>query len=130
MKEVSAMAAQFTEISLGDMVTFLRRAFHALGPQRQHNIRGEIVIELPLSAKTSILVFTSVANNGESAAGVGSDAIRVGLYRQLKPLKSGKWPIVKRTQGWKDNLRERIEDALEMYDSREADIEAGKFITW
>ena len=130
MSTVTAMAAKFTDVTLDDMSTFLRRAFHALEPQRQHNIRGEIAIELPLSEKASIMVYTSISQGGQSGAGVGSDAIRVGLYRGGRPLQSGKLPIVKRTQGWKDNLRERIEDAMEKYDSRSDDIEAGKFITW
>jgi hypothetical protein len=50
--------------------------------------------------------------------------------RKGRPLKPGKAPIVKRTQGWKDNLRERVEDEIEDYDSQEENIEAGKFITW
>ena len=124
------MAATFTKISLDDIATFLKRAFHALEPQRQTLVRGETVIELPLSEKVWVAVFTSVGHGGQEAAGVGSDAIRVGLYRGGRPLQSGKLPIVKRTQGWKDNLRERVEDAMERYDSRENDIEAGKFITW
>jgi hypothetical protein len=130
MSNVTAMAAQFTDVSLEQMTTFLKRAFHALEPQKVHNIRGEIAVELPLSDKASIMVYTSVAQGGANAAGIGSDAIRVGLYRQGRPLQSGKLPIVKRTQGWKDNLRERIEDAMEKYDSRAEDIDAGKFIQW
>jgi hypothetical protein len=124
------MAAQFTQVSLEDIVVFLKRAFHALEPQRQINVRGETAIELPLSDKVAILVFTTVGYGGASAAGVGADAIRVGLYRNGRPLQSGKLPIVKRTQGWKDNLRERVEDALERYDDRADEIERGDFIRW
>ena len=130
MKPVKAMAAQFTEISLDGMVTFLKRAFHALSPQRQIIIKGEIVVDLPISDNVSILVFTTVHQGGQSGAGIGTDAIRVGLYRGGRPLQSGKLPIVKRTQNWKDNLRERIEDQIEAYDSKEEEIEAGKFIVW
>ena len=126
----SAMAAQYTQISLDDLVTFLRRAFHALEPQRQINVKGEIAIDLPLSDRASILVYTSVGVGGQQAAGVGADAIRLGLYRDGRPLQSGKLPIVKRTQGWKNTLREKIEDAMERYDSRSDDIEAGRFIKW
>lgn len=130
MTTVVAMAAQFQDVSLDDMRTFLKRAFHALEPQRDENVRGELVINLPLSNRVAIKVFTSVSSGREQAAAVGADAIRVGIYRDGRPLKSGKWPIVKRTQGWKDNLRERIEDMMEKYDTLEADIEGGKYITW
>ena len=124
------MAAQYTQVTIEDMVGFLKRAFHALSPQKQINIRGEMAILLPLSPKVDITIFTSIAQGGSSAAGVGSDAIRVGLYRNGRPLQSGKLPIVKRTQGWRDNLRERIEDAMEKYDEREVEIERGDFIRW
>jgi hypothetical protein len=130
MTTVVSMAAQFTDVSLDDMRTFLKRAFHALEPQKEENVRGELVINLPLSKRVAIKVFTSVSAGREQAAGVGADAIRVGIYRDGRPLKSGKWPIVKRTQGWKENLRERVEDMMEKYDSLEADIEGGKYITW
>lgn len=130
MSNVTAMAAQYTQVTIEDMVGFLKRAFHALSPQKQINIRGEMAILLPLSPKVDITIFTSIAQGGSSAAGVGSDAIRVGLYRNGRPLQSGKLPIVKRTQGWRDNLRERIEDAMEKYDEREVEIERGDFIRW
>lgn len=125
-----AMAAQYTEVTLDDMRKFIKRAFHALAPQREEFSRGEIVISLTLSDRATIKVFTSVMQGAETAVGVGSDAIRVGLYRDNRPLKSGKWPIVKRTQNWRDNLCERIEDMLEKYHDLEEDIEAGKYITW
>ena len=116
MTSKQGMAAQYQEVSLDEMRTFLKRAFHALEPQRESAERGEIVINLPLSERVSIKVFTSIAAGRDQAAGVGADAIRVGLYRDGRPLKSGKWPIVKRTQGWKENLRERVEDMMEKAD--------------
>lgn len=130
MNLVVAGGATFQEVTLDDMRTFLKRAFHALEPQKEENVRGEIAINLPLSHRVVVKVFTSVSAGREQAAGVGSDAIRVGLYRDGRPLKGGKWPIVKRTQGWKDNLRERVEDWLEAYDDRETEIERGDFIQW
>lgn len=130
MSTRTGMAAQFTSISLDEMTKFLGRAFHALRPQRQVNVRGEVAIELPLSDHVTITVFTSISHSGGQAAGVGADAIRVGLYRNQRPLTSGKLPIVKRTQNWKDNLRERIEDQIERFDMREEEIERGDFIHW
>lgn len=115
------MAATFTQISIGDIEQFLKRAFRALKPHAGPNVRGEATFDLHLSDAVVIRIYTSVSSGGTSAAGVGSDAIRVGLYsvKANRPLKSGKLPIVKRTQGWRDNLRERIEDEIADYDERE-----------
>lgn len=131
MKTTTAMAAQFTEVSLAEMESTVNRAFHSLHP-RKGALKGEVIIDLFLSPKAGVRVWTSISEHGTTGAGVGADAIRVQLYNfeKGKPMKPGKAPIVKRTQGWKDNLRERIEDEIEDYDSREADIEAGKFIEW
>ena len=123
--------ATYTEVTLPEMETFLGRAFHALHPKKSA-IRGEVVFDLHLSNVAGIRVWTSIPEHGTSGAGVGADAIRVQLYSfsKGKPLMPGKAPIVKRTQGWRDNLRERVEDFLEAYDSREEDIEAGRYIQW
>jgi hypothetical protein len=122
---------QFTEVTIQEMEAFLNRAFRALHPKKSA-IRGETVYDLFLSDKVGIRVWTSIAEHSTSGAGLGADAFRVQLYnfQKGKPLKPGKAPIVKRTQGWRDNLRERIEDEMEAYDSREEDIEAGRYITW
>lgn len=114
------MAATFTEITLPEIEKYLKRAFHALKPTQGVN-RGEIYMDLNLSDKVAIRVMTSVHKGQQSAADVGSDAIRILLVSTAKnrPLKSGKAPIVKRTQGWKDNLRERVEDEMEDYYDRE-----------
>lgn len=123
--------AQYTEVTLPEMETFLNRAFHALHPKKGA-IRGEVVFDLHLSQAAGVRVWSSIAEHGTSGAKVGEDAIRVQLYSFAKqrPLMPGKAPIVKRTQGWKDNLRERIEDYMEAYDSKEEAIEAGQFIQW
>ncbi len=125
------MAAQYTEVSIQEMESFIHRAFHALHPKKS-SIRGEVVFDLFLSPNAGIRVWSSIAEHGSSGAAVGEDAIRVQLYSFVKnrPLKPGKAPIVKRTQGWRDNLRERIEDEMEAYDSKEWDIEGGRYITW
>lgn len=130
MKRVG-MAAQFTDVSLDEMEKTLQRSFHALHP-RKSAIKGEIVVDLFVSEKAGVRVWTSISEHGTSGAGVGQDAIRVQLYNFAKgrPMKPGKAPIVKRTQGWKDNLRERVEDEIEDYDTHEDEIEAGKFINW
>jgi len=126
-----AMAATYTEISLEDMEKFLKRAFRALKPTKGAH-RGELVFDLHLSPTTGIRVWTSIAQHGTTGAGVGDDAIRVQLYSFSKgrSLVPGKAPIVKRTQGWRDNLKDRVEAYLEAYDSKEEDIEAGRYVDW
>ena len=125
------MAAQYTVITLDEVENFLKRAFRSLRPKR-HIIRGENVFDLALSSSTVIRVWSSISQSSSTGAGLGNDAIRVQLFSTAKgrPLVPGKAPIVKRTQGWRDNLKERIEDYMEAYDSKEEAIEAGQFIDW
>lgn len=115
------MAATFTEITLTEIEKYLKRAYHSLKPH-QNSARGEIFYDLNLSDKVAIRVWTSIHKGQETAADVGADAIRVQLVTTKKnhPLKSGKAPIVKRTQGWRDNLRERVEDEMSDYYEKEA----------
>jgi hypothetical protein len=114
------MAATFTEISLEDMETFLKRAFRALKPKKGTE-RGEIYFDLSLSPNVVVRVWTSVKPRSGMGAGVGEDAIRVQLiYVHLKrPLLTGKAPIVKRTQNWRSNLQERVEDMIETYEDKD-----------
>lgn len=116
------MAQQYTQITLREMDTFLKRAFRALHP-RTTSVMGETVIDLFLNdAKTiGVRIFTSVAQGRDLAAQEGADAIRVGFYNFAlnRPMIPGKYPIVKRTQGWRDNLQDRIETFMELYDEKE-----------
>lgn len=125
------MAATYQEVSLEEMTKFLTRGFHALRPKKSV-INGEVVFDLLMSPKAGIRVWTSIGANQAKGADVGADAIRVQLYSfaKNKPLMPGKAPIVKRTQGWKDSLQDRIEDFIEKYDEKEEDIEAGRYIDW
>ena len=120
MKTKVAMAAQFTEITLQDMETFLKRAFRVLKPT-QGKQRGEVVFDLFFTPQIGVRVFSSIGQDAYSASGVGTDAIRVLFYNYSKnrPMLTGKAPIVKRTGGWRDNLKDRIEDIMEMFDDKE-----------
>lgn len=131
MRRKTGMAATFTQITLDEMDKFLRRAFRALEPDKTL-YRGEVAYNLTLGHDVGIKVLTSIGKNGETAAGVGADAIRVQLFnfKRDKPLAPGKFPIVKRTQGWRDNLKDRIEDLMEKFYDKEEDILAGRFINW
>lgn len=111
------MAAQYTEITLEDMDKYLKRAFRALRP-KQNASRGEYYYDLTLGPFVGVRVWTSITRAG-TGAGVGSDAIRIQLIsrKDERPLEKGKAPIVKRTQGWKTSLQDRIEDCIEKYES-------------
>jgi len=113
------MAAQYTVITLPEMETFLKRAFRALRP-KQGTQNREIYYDLNLSPQVVIRVWTSIVSAWGSAAGAGEDAIRVQLLgvRVNRPLVSGKAPIVKRTQNWRNSLQDRIEDYLELYEEK------------
>lgn len=134
-------AAQYTEISVEDITKFLGRSFRALHPT-PHDLRGEVVIDLALNDQQSvgIRVWTSIPSGGSHGAGVGQDAIRVQFFNfnrgypmpvlkagpegaPPKMEKQGKAPIVKRTQGWRDNLKDRIEDWMETYDQFESEYD-------
>ena len=137
MTNKQAMAATYTPVSFEEIETYLKRAFRVLKPQLRVD-RGEKYFWLQLikddgnpSQAAGIRVWTSVSARGEMGADVGKDAIRVQLYSTLKdrPLKK-KAPIVKRTQGWRDSLHDRIEDEMDDYDAHEADIEAGRWVNW
>ncbi len=122
MPQVKAMSAQYTQITLTEMEQFLKRGFRSLRPKKVDS-RGEIAFELYLNDTNTVAirVLTSIPRGREVAAEEGADAIRVGFFSAKKgyPLIGGKQPIVKRTQGWRDNLKDRIEDYLELYSEKE-----------
>lgn len=112
------MAAKFTEVTLEDMDRFLKRAYRALRPKRGDS-RGEVYYDLNVSrGNIFIRVWTSIRPYSGTGAGVGQDAIRVMLVTKGgKPLMP-KGKIVKRTQNWKNSLQDRIEELLEVYESK------------
>ncbi len=115
------MAAQFTEVTLEDMEKFLKRGFRALRPKQGVQF-GEYYYDLTLNQYMMIRVWTSVRRGSDTGAGVGEDAIRVQLMsvQAKRPLLPGKAPIVKRTQGWRNTLQNKIEDAMEVAEEKEA----------
>lgn len=113
------MAATYTEVTLEDMEKFLKRGFRSMRP-KQGVLRNEYYYELSISGNVAIRVMTSIGRGSNSGADVGADAIRVQLMGvgTKRPLMTGKAPIVKRTQGWRNNLQDRIEDLLEAYEEK------------
>lgn len=112
------MAATFVTVTLDDMDKFLKRAFRPFKP-KPGTSRGEVYYDLNVSkGNIFIRVWTSVRPQTAYGADVGSDAIRVTMITKGgKPLVS-KQTIVKRTQGWRGNLQERIEGLLEDYEAK------------
>lgn len=125
------MAATYTEVSLEEMEKFLKRSFRILRPKKNQE-RGEVYYDLFLSENVVIRVWTSIGSGSSAAADVGADAIRVQLMsaKTKRPLMKGKAPIVKRTQGWKTNLQERIEDAMEAYEEKDSYWESRADPNW
>jgi len=114
------MAATFTEVSLEDMEKFLKRAFRSLHP-KQGSSRNEYYYDLKLGPAVDIRVWSSVTVRSGMGAEVGSDAIRIQFLssKDGRPLEKGKAPIVKRTQGWRTSLQDRVEDLIEKYESND-----------
>lgn len=138
MTNKQAMAATYTPVTLDEIETLLKRAFRTCRPQLRVDL-GEKYFFLTLhkddgtpSQGAGLRVWTSISARGDTSAEAGADAIRVQLYniRRNKAYKPGKAPIVKRTQGWRDSLTARIEEAMDDYDDHEEEIEAGKFVQW
>jgi hypothetical protein len=114
------MAAQYIEITLDEMEKFLKRGFRALRP-KQGQQRGELYYDLHLGPFVGIRVWTSIKPHSGMGAEVGADAIRVQLVslKDQGPLEKGKAPIVKRTQGWRNSLQDRIEELAEKYEDND-----------
>lgn len=114
------MSAQFTEVTLEDMENFLKRGFRALRPLKGAK-SGEVYYDLKVGPFVGIRVWTSIHPRSGVGAEVGSDAIRVQLVslKDQGPLEKGKAPIVKRTQGWRNSLQDKIEELVEKYEDNE-----------
>lgn len=115
---MAGAGSRYTEITLDDMATFLKRAYRALKP-KQGESRGEVYYDLNLSDhKVLIRVWTSIRPRSGTGAGLGEDAIRVTMVTSGgKPLMP-KGKIVMRTKNWKNALQDRIEDLLEVYEAK------------
>lgn len=113
------MAATYVDVSLEEMDQYLRRAFRVMRP-KQGIFGGMYYYDLKLSDKVGVRVFTSIQARTGMGKGRGESAFRVGLcLLGSRFLDKGKQPIAKRTQNWRDNVRNRIEDAIEKYDNEE-----------
>jgi hypothetical protein len=123
--------AEYVQVTMDEMETYLNRAFYALHPKKSV-VLGNYVFDLHMSASIGIRVWSSIPAGAGVVKDVGETPIKVQLYsfRKGRQLKPGKAPMVKRVKGWRDNLRDRIEDEMQDYDTHEGDLEAGKYVQW
>lgn len=115
------MAAVYTDITIDDLDKYLKRAFRALRP-KQTVCKGEYCYLLSLSPNVRIQIFTAITRGATSSRDVGTDTIKLQLVGDTtnRPLLAGKGSSLsmKRTQGWKTTLQDRIEDLVELYEER------------
>lgn len=117
-------AATFVQVTIEDMDKVIQRGFRALHPRKEKSRWGEILYILTPDEDEPhnvIRVQSSIFSGREEARGEGEDSIRVTIINTKtdRPI-AGKMQRVHRTQNWRDNLRGRIEDAMETFeDSKE-----------
>ena len=113
-------AATAVPVLLSDMDKVIRRGFRALRPRVEKARWGETLYILTPDEEdpdSVIRVQTSIAWGQQEARSEGKDSIRIVIFntKTNRPM-AGKFPLIMRTQNWKDNLRSRIEDAIEKYE--------------
>lgn len=115
------MAAVYTDITIEELDTYLKRAFRALRP-KQIVCKSEYCYLLSLSPNVRIQILTAISRGASSSRDVGTDTIKLMLVGDTsnRPLLAGKKSSLsmKRTQGWKTTLQDRIEDLVELYEER------------
>jgi hypothetical protein len=134
MKRQGMAGATYTEATLEEWDTFLKRAFHALHPRRSA-AHGEVIYDLFLTPRLSIQIRTTVPTEGAQTRKSGSDIIQVMPYDHVKNriiAPSSMILKVKRTKNWRDGVRERVEKWMELFDEHDAEekTERGQFIAW
>lgn len=114
-------AATSVPVHLEEMAKVINRGFRALKPRQIVSQRnGEIlfILEPDIDQPQFIIKVQSSIMRGETVARESAeDSIRIVLLNKEtdRPI-TGKFQRVHRTQNWKDNLRSRIEDAVEEFD--------------
>lgn len=111
----------YTPITLDDMRATLKAERGWVEDNACHS-GGEIVFRRDLTSLpgVQIKVYTSIKPSTEGSRDCGKDAIRVCAIRNVK----GAWrglvssARVNRTQGWRDNLMERIQSVFEICKER------------
>lgn len=115
-------------ITFEEFQKYVTRAFRAFRPQH-------VVLDtqhawiLSLSPRIKVAIHSSIYASGMSAPS-GTQPIKVGFMfakgttpgAALAPLHGKEsWAIVKRTDNWRDNLEDRVNDCIEKYESNRQD---------
>ena len=129
MTPMQRLAAHAVPVTLPEIDQVIRRAFRATSPRVEKTSWGEVVYILtpdPEDPTNVIRVQTSVFE-GQAARGEGEDSIRVVLMntRTKRPI-AGKEQRVHRVENWRDNLRKRIDDAIEKFEDLQEEREKAK----
>lgn len=120
------MAATYTKFSKDDFEKWLKREVWPL--RYREGVDREIFYDVVLEGKGSntifIRIWTSIYANESMVRGKERRPMRIQLKRgrllsrDSVPLTgSASAPIVKRTQGWKQNLKKRFEAYLSLYET-------------
>jgi len=116
------MPQQYVEITKQDFEKFFKVRYRAYRPKEFIQERSEIVYDIPLSTNVVVRIYSSIAKGSNIGRGSGEDAIRALMFSVTvnRPInkKAGN-SIVKRTNGWKDNLSDRIDSFVEEYHSHQ-----------
>ena len=129
MSSMQRLAANAVPVSLSEMDTVIRRAFRATKPRTEKTSWGEVVYILTPDNDdpTNVIRVQTSIFEGEQARGAGEDSIRITLMstRTNRPI-AGKVQRVHRVENWKDNLRKRIEEAIETFEDISEDREKAR----
>jgi hypothetical protein len=110
------MATQYTEITLEEMDTFLKRSFRALRP-KQFTKSGAVYYDLTLGPNVAVRIWTTIGTWGSTK---GKKSMKVQLYgpKVNRRLVHEEAVRMKRTQNWRSTLQDNIEEFLELYESK------------
>ncbi len=113
-----AGGATFVGFTYEEFNKYMGRAFRALRPKPVDR-GGEISYVLTITDRFVVIVQSSIHKGYDTAAQSGTDPIRVGWGYldqggKFRPLVA-KFEIVKRTENWRDNLEDRVNDFVSEY---------------
>lgn len=111
------MAAEYTPITRQEMQELVDSFKRAPTSMRAQQERSEIYYDWALRPTKegpvlAVRLYTSIPANADEARACGEDALRVVIVRSPNTAKAERilftLPRVHRTQGWRENLRERL----------------------
>ncbi len=119
MKYLDRQAAHAVTVTLPEIDQLIRRAFRATKPRVEKSSWGEVIYILTPDAEdpTNVIQVQTSVFTGQAARGEGEDSMRVTLMntKSKRPF-AGREQRVHRVENWRDNLRKRIEDAIEKFE--------------